>query len=185
MRKFEYEVTPMAGGLPTVTLGDVERAVVEVTYARLPRADGSLSTTTVCRLELDSGYSVIGESVGVVPEKFDAEEGRAIAFRQARDTVWMLLGYELRLKLNGSQQMQAQMNFGGALIELKAGKKVSRAGWNGKGLWLELQRPDAHSKMTLPYIFMSYPDDAKTTPGARVPWLASQTDMLAEDWVSC
>lgn len=72
--------------------------------------------------------------------------------------------------------------FGLALEALKKGKKVSRAGWNGKGLWLELQRPDDQSRMTLPYIFMSCPDDAKTTPGARVPWLASQTDMLADDW---
>jgi hypothetical protein len=79
--------------------------------------------------------------------------------------------------------MGEQVDFGKALTALKAGLKVSRVGWNGKGLWLELQRPDAHSKMTLPYIFMSYPDDAKTTPGARVPWLASQTDMLAEDWL--
>ena len=75
------------------------------------------------------------------------------------------------------------MTFGLALEALKKGLKVQRDGWNGKGLWLELQVPDAHSKMTLPYIFMSYPSDAKTTPGARVPWLASQTDMLAEDWV--
>lgn len=74
------------------------------------------------------------------------------------------------------------MNFGQALEALKAGQKVSRSGWNGVGLWLELQVPDSHSKMTLPYIFMSYPEMAKTTPGARVPWLASQTDMLAEDW---
>jgi hypothetical protein len=55
--------------------------------------------------------------------------------------------------------------------------------WNGKGLWLEIEHPHANNKMTLPYIFMTYPDDAKTTPGARVPWLASQTDLLAEDWV--
>ena len=73
--------------------------------------------------------------------------------------------------------------FSAALVDLKAGSKVARTGWNGKGLWLELQRPDAHSKMTLPYIFMSYPADAVNTPGARVPWLASQTDLLAEDWV--
>jgi hypothetical protein len=76
-----------------------------------------------------------------------------------------------------------EMSFSEALRALKHGKKLARAGWNGKGLWLELQRPDAHSKMTLPYIFMSYPDDAANTPGARVPWLASQTDMLAEDWM--
>ena len=75
-----------------------------------------------------------------------------------------------------------RLTFGDAVHFLKTGRKVARDGWNGKGLWLELQRPDANSKMTLPYLFMCYPADAKTTPGARVPWLASQTDMLAEDW---
>lgn len=74
------------------------------------------------------------------------------------------------------------MNFGQAIETLKQGGKVARTGWNGKGLWLELQVPDAHSKMTLPYIYLNYPTDAQNTPGARVPWLASQTDMLAEDW---
>lgn len=74
------------------------------------------------------------------------------------------------------------MNFGEAIQALKDGRRVAREGWNGKGLWLELQTPDAHSKMTLPYIYINYPNEAKTTPGARVPWVASQTDMLAEDW---
>jgi hypothetical protein len=74
------------------------------------------------------------------------------------------------------------LTFGDALHYLKLGEKVARSGWNGKGLWLELQIPDANSKMTLPYIFMSYPVDAQNTPGARVPWLASQTDILTEDW---
>jgi hypothetical protein len=81
-----------------------------------------------------------------------------------------------------------QFDFGMALSLLKNGSKVARKGWNGKGLRLELQVPDAHSKMTLPYIFMSYPATpaSDTAPAnhinARVPWLASQTDMLAEDW---
>jgi hypothetical protein len=74
------------------------------------------------------------------------------------------------------------MTFGLALECLKKGMHICRAGWNGKGMWLELQRPDSHSKMTLPYVFLNYPADAQNTPGARVPWLASQTDMLAEDW---
>ncbi|QFG14050.1 DUF2829 domain-containing protein [Mycobacterium phage Curiosium] len=68
------------------------------------------------------------------------------------------------------------MTFGEALERLKSGWRVSRSGWNGKGQYLELQRPDAHSRMTLPYIFIT------TVQGDRVPWLASQTDMLAEDW---
>ena len=75
------------------------------------------------------------------------------------------------------------MDFGQALWLLKGGKKVTRPGWNGKGLWLELQVPDANSKMTLPYIYINYPVFAQNTPGARVPWLASQTDVLAEDWM--
>lgn len=46
------------------------------------------------------------------------------------------------------------MDFGAALVALKAGSKITRTGWNGKGLWLELQVPDAHSKMTSPYIYI-------------------------------
>ena len=69
------------------------------------------------------------------------------------------------------------MNFGKAIEALKDGKKVARHGWNGKNMYLELQVPDEHSKMSLPYIYM-YTADQKL-----VPWLASQTDMLSEDWI--
>lgn len=69
------------------------------------------------------------------------------------------------------------MDFGQSIEALKDGYKVARSGWNGKNMWLELQMPDAHSKMTLPYIFMKTADDH------FVPWLASQTDILSEDWV--
>ena len=65
---------------------------------------------------------------------------------------------------------------GWALRKLGLGLRVAREGWNGKGMWLELQLPDEHSKMTLPYVFMC------TVQGDYVPWLCSQTDLLAEDW---
>jgi hypothetical protein len=68
------------------------------------------------------------------------------------------------------------LTFGWAIEQLKLGKKVARKGWNGKGMFLGLQIPDEHSKMNLPYIYMS------TVTGQLVPWLASQTDMLSEDW---
>ena len=58
---------------------------------------------------------------------------------------------------------------GWAVKQLRNGDKVQRIGWNGKGLWLELQIPDENSKMTLPYVYINYPDDAQNTPGARVP----------------
>lgn len=76
------------------------------------------------------------------------------------------------------------LNFGQALDHLKAGDRVARAGWNGKDMRLELQRPDARLKMTLPYIYIEYPAGHPAYPdGCRVPWLASQTDLLAEDWL--
>ena len=71
---------------------------------------------------------------------------------------------------------EKQFGFEAALTFLKRQQRVARAGWNGKGMWIKTQRPDAYSKMTLPYIYMS------TAQGDLVPWLASQTDILAEDW---
>lgn len=69
-----------------------------------------------------------------------------------------------------------KLDFSQALIELKAGKKVSRDGWNGSGQWIKLQKPSASSKMSLPYLFIF------TVQGDHVPWIASQTDLLANDW---
>lgn len=68
------------------------------------------------------------------------------------------------------------MSFGDALQWLKNGLSVYREGWNGNGMFICLQRPDANSKMTLPYIYM------RTVQDDLVPWAASQTDMLSEDW---
>ena len=67
-------------------------------------------------------------------------------------------------------------NFGSAIKELEAGLHVSRLGWNGPNQFLTLQVPDENSLMSLPYIYIT------TVTGDRVPWLASQTDMLASDW---
>ena len=77
------------------------------------------------------------------------------------------------------------MNFGKAIEMLKKGLKVARKGWNGNGIFIELQVPDGHSKMTQPYIFidtLGLVTSNVNAPKGRVPWLASQTDMLAEDW---
>ena len=80
------------------------------------------------------------------------------------------------------------MDFSKALELIKNGQHLQRLGWNGKGMWIELQTPDENSKMTRPYVFMCLPkgstsqfgDEAKEID--RVPWLCSQTDLLADDW---
>lgn len=65
---------------------------------------------------------------------------------------------------------------GWAIKQMHNGRKVLRAGWNGKNMYLALQVPDAHSKMTEPYVYMY------TAKGGLIPWLCSQADLLATDW---
>lgn len=72
--------------------------------------------------------------------------------------------------------MSAKGDIGWAVDQLRMGDKVRRAGWNSKDIWLELQVPDAKSKMTLPYVYLT------TASDGRVPWTCSQTDLLADDW---
>lgn len=68
------------------------------------------------------------------------------------------------------------MKIGEAIEAMLSGYYVQRAGWNGPGQYIALQVPDAQSKMTLPYIYI------RTVQADLVPWLASQTDILADDW---
>lgn len=90
-------------------------------------------------------------------------------------------------------------DFGEALRRLKdraalPHRKLARQGWNGKGMWIVRQDayprgipinantaratglPEGHLQVFLPYLMM------RTAGGEFVPWLASQTDLLAEDW---
>lgn len=61
---------------------------------------------------------------------------------------------------------------------MKEGARVAREGWNGKGMWICIHTPDTYNEVcTLPFIMM------KTVQGDFVPWLASQTDILADDWM--
>jgi len=88
------------------------------------------------------------------------------------------------------------MNFGEAIAALKDGKKVARTGWNGKGMWLILvpgtpmvstTEGSAYFKAgvlateILPHIDM-WTVNAEGRRAMLPGWLASQTDMLAEDW---
>jgi len=89
------------------------------------------------------------------------------------------------------------MDFSQALIELKAGKRIAREGWNGKGMWLSLSPGSKdlpaekfwspHNRAfaeqnggkadVMPCVTM------KTAVGRiLMGWLASQTDVLSEDW---
>lgn len=85
---------------------------------------------------------------------------------------------------------EATFNFGEAIKYLKRGFKVARKGWNGKGMFLFLAKStdietdadlscckDMQGDLVLPSIVMKTADNHFC-----VGWLASQTDMLCEDW---
>lgn len=87
------------------------------------------------------------------------------------------------------------MNFGQAIEALKEGKRVSRSGWNGKGMFLFLvngsnlivNREPLLSIMGEVEVTYRPHIDMKDAEGKVVPWIASQTDMISDDWgiVSC
>lgn len=91
--------------------------------------------------------------------------------------------------------MEPLVDFGEAIAALKQGRRVARTGWNGKGMFLVLVpgssnltvdegRPLALAGVPVGTKFNYLPHiDMWTAQGDFVPWLSSQTDMLAEDWL--
>ncbi len=87
--------------------------------------------------------------------------------------------------------MNNTLAFSAALEAVKAGNLVSRQGWNGKGMFIFLV-PGSTFKVNRAPLLGIYPEgttvnyhahiDMKTADNKIVPWLASQTDILAEDW---
>jgi hypothetical protein len=87
--------------------------------------------------------------------------------------------------------MNSTLDFSDALVWLKAGQKIARTGWNGKGMFLFLVPGSSFKPNREPMLSffgadaeVSYHDhiDMKTAQGDVVPWVASQTDLLADDW---
>lgn len=81
------------------------------------------------------------------------------------------------------------MNFGQAIETLKQGKKVARAGWNGKNQYVELATSISYKNANGEIINCEHEAIGNNalafvgTSGVQMGWLASQADMLAEDWI--
>lgn len=75
---------------------------------------------------------------------------------------------------------EGHMNIGDAVLAMREGAKVARPGWNGKGMHLQLMTSEdiqVHGHFPMQeFVAM------KTVDETLVPWLCSQTDLLAEDW---
>jgi len=160
-------------------------------------------TTVVC-CKLPNGFEAIESSGCVDPANYDHGLGVSICRKRIVDQLWKLEGYALADRMNrpvgaaGFATDAAKtgemhwptldrdgLSFGGALLALKNGKKVCRAGWNGKGMWLVLITP-GNAMFTKAGEGWPMQDciGMKTAQGNMQPgWLASQADMLADDWM--
>jgi hypothetical protein len=83
------------------------------------------------------------------------------------------------------------LNFSQALISIKVGKKLARSGWNGKGMFVFLVQGSTFKANRSPLLDF-YPNteihyrphiDMRDAQGSIVPWMASQTDLLSDDWM--
>ena len=81
------------------------------------------------------------------------------------------------------------MTFGEVIDLAKKGARIARAGWNGKGQWVELGRDIFYRHEDEPTLLACHDDIGSQalvfcgTRGSQVGWLASQADMLADDWL--
>jgi hypothetical protein len=93
--------------------------------------------------------------------------------------------------LNPREKTMKRQGFGYALGALQEGRKVQRQGWNFKGMFLFLV-PGSTCLVSRPPLLGIYPEgtsidyqphiDMKTAQNTVVPWVASQSDLLADDW---
>ena len=166
---------------------------------------------THCTITTKSGFTFTGESACVDPNNFDQKIGEKFAYEQAFEKMWMPYGFWLHKALadhdnrlqppSDDNKIEAQdvipegatFDFGTAVEALKQGARVARAGWNGKGMFLyyvpENKYPasrNEHGTMVGVFEDDMVPYGAyiamKTAQNNVVPWPASQTDVLAEDW---
>lgn len=121
------------------------------------------------------------------PQEKDGKEGYAVKYSDGY-TSW-----SPKDVFEAAYHPMNALSFGHALMVLKDGKKVARAGWNGKGMYLILVDGTKDAKLTegTPYavatggniVTINPHIDMMTATGEMQPgWLASQTDMLANDW---
>ena len=182
----------------------LESEIKDVEYNRLG------GTITHCTIHTKSGFTFTGESACVDPNNFDQKIGEKFAYENAFGKMWMPYGFWLHKALadhdnrlqppSDDNKIEAQditkgVSFGHAVELLKAGHRVAREGWNGKGMFLSLIKgrdadyhvnsrifgtgEDGNSEKQMPILDAIY---MKTADNKLVPWLASQTDLLSEDW---
>ena len=92
-QKLEYEIQNKGLNAPRLTPAHIDSTIKDISYHRLT------DVLTVCVLTLMNGFTLTGESACASPENYNEEIGNKVAFKNAREKIWMLEGYLLKEKL--------------------------------------------------------------------------------------
>jgi hypothetical protein len=97
-QQIEDRIAAAGKTAPRLTPADIDKAIASEDFHVFPG-----TTVTVCMLTLRNGFSTIGYSAAASIDNFDAEIGRDIARKNAREKIWVLEGYLLKQRLHDAQ----------------------------------------------------------------------------------
>lgn len=125
--------------------------------------------------------------------KMYCKDGRVLDIRETEDVFYTLSNIASEdWKLAEDEEIHLDVHtftFGEAIRRLKVGQKVSRKGWNGKGQYIQLATGISYKLGAGKIVNCTHEDIGNKaiafigTSGVQMGWLASQADMLAEDWI--
>ena len=154
---------------------------------------------TVVTVKLENGFILTESSACVDPENYNQALGKKLCLDRIESRLWELEGYALQKKVHEeggasgvpgptSEETEACGSFGWAIECLKRGHRLRRRGWNGKGQYIELAENIRYDGNGFCNMYAAHEDIGSKaiafcgTRGIQMGWLASQSDMLAEDW---
>jgi hypothetical protein len=137
-------------------------------------------------IEAEPAYRVDGKTVQPttwpIPEGSKAEEGYAVRYPDG------YMSWSPKAVFEEAYRPTDNLNFGLAIEAVKKGKKISRAGWNGKGQYVQLATCISYTDPAGAVVNAEHKAIGNQalafvgTSGVQLGWLASQADMLADDW---
>lgn len=137
-------------------------------------------------IEAEPAYRVDGKTVQPttwpIPEGSKAEEGYAVRYPDG------YMSWSPKAVFEEAYRPTDNLNFGLAIETVKKGKKISRAGWNGKGQYVQLATCISYTDPAGAVVNAEHKAIGNQalafvgTSGVQLGWLASQADMLADDW---
>ena len=202
LREGRSELGPIPEKLVSATVIPVDLPELDITNYKMVD-DFILETwtqtmgdkTTVVRALLRNGFEIVESSACVSAENYDEKLGREICLGKIKDKVWFLLGFLLQTAVHGVKKAKTEagrpayaMTFGMAIEAAKKGKRIARKGWNGKGQYVELAKAISYKSPTGAVVNAEHDAIGNQalafvgTSGVQMGWLASQADMLADDW---